>query len=335
MSVLNSFQFIEIRERGSIHEEDVAELRRAVYSDGEIDREEAELLIDLNSACPVQDPDWSEIYHEAITDYLVNQAEPSGYVTQPQAEWLISQLAPEGFLTRRKDIDLVIDVMDQARWVPEILIAFGLQQVAEAIEGEGSVLRPADAQAGQIDDSEVEMVRRMIYAFGGDGCVAVTRSEAEMLALVNDQLDPENISDAWVELYVKAMANFLLGASGYAVPTREEALRSEVWLEERGGLSPLEVLSSIAKLSLDDVIAAYRPQSIEETTIAKLDKERRVIVTEDELDADEAEWLVGRLGADAELNPADLALLSYIRENAVEIDPKVDELIDRHLPEAA
>ncbi len=334
MSALESFPFIEIRERGSIREEDVGLLRKAVYGDGEIDQEEAELLIDLNRSCKVQDPDWTEIYHEAITDYLVVQAEPEGYVTQDQAEWLIEQIAPEGKLPSRKDLDLLVDVMDRARWLPEILIAFGLQQVAEAISGDNGGVRPDDGEPGIIQDNEVELVRRMVYAFGGDGCVAVTRTEAEMLAMINDQLDPEKLSDAWMEFYIKAMANFLLGASGYAVPTREEALRNEVWLEERDELSPLELLQSISKLSLDDVIAAYQPQSKEEKAIARLDKERRVLVTEDELGGDEAEWLIERLGREDELNPADVAVLSYVRENALAIDPAVDELIDRHLKAA-
>lgn len=334
MSALESFPFIEIRERGSIREEDVGLLRKAVYGDGVIDLEEAELLIDLNSACPVQDPDWTEIYHEAITDFVVMQAEPAGYVTQDQAEWLIEQLAPEGKLASRKDLDLLVDVMDRARWLPEILIAFGLQQVADSISGSVGGLRPEDGEPGVIEESEVELIRRMIYAFGGDGCVAVTRSEAQMLASINDQLDPEKLSDAWTEFYVKAMANFLLGASGYAVPTREEALRSEVWLEERDELSPLELLQSISKLSLDDVIAAYHPQSKEEHAISRLDKERRVLVTDDVLGGDEAEWLIERLSDEGELNPADVAVLTYVRENALEIDPKVDELIDRHLKAA-
>ena len=331
MSALESFPFIEIRERGSIREEDVGLLRKAVYGDGRIDQQEAELLIDLNRSCKVQDPDWTEIYHEAITDYLVVQAEPEGYVTQDQAEWLIEQIAPEGNLPSRKDLDLLVDVMDRARWLPEILIAFGLQQVAEAISGDNGGVRSEDGEAGIIRDDEVELVRRMVYAFGGDGCVAVTRTEAEMLAMINDQLDPEKLSDAWTEFYVKAMANFLLGASGYAVPTREEALRNEVWLEERDTLSPLELLQSISKLSLDDVIAAYQPQSKEEKAIARLDKERRVLVTEDVLGGDEAEWLIARLGGEDALNPADVAVLNYVRENALAIDPAVDELIDRHI----
>lgn len=333
MSALHSFPFDAIAERGSIREADADELRRAVYQDGGISLDEAERLIALNGACPVQAAEWSDLFREALTDYIVNQSEPDGYITQANADWLISRLAPDGLVRSRKELDLIVHVIDHARWSPAVLVAFALAQVAYAVRSGDGPLRTI-SQTATIDDDEVELVRRIIYAFGGDGNVAITRAEAEMLCDINDSLDAETVNPAWTELYVKAMANVLLANSGYAVPNREAALRSEAWLEERGELSPFELVKSITRFSLDDVIGDYRKQSIEESTLARLDRQYRELVTGEELDADEADWLAERLARDGELTPAETALISYIKELDAEIDPRFDELLERRLSAA-
>ncbi|MBU2583590.1 MAG: hypothetical protein KJ622_17930 [Alphaproteobacteria bacterium] len=330
MSALTGFPFDEIAERGSIHDTDAAELRRAVYEDGGISKEEAERLIALNSACPVQSTEWSDLFREALTDFVVNQSEPEGYITQENADWLIANIAPDGMIKSRKELDLIVQMIDQARWSPSLLVAFALAQVSEAVIHSDGPLR-SNAEPLRIDDDEVELVRRMIYAFGGDGNVAVTRAEAEMLADINDSLDQEHVNSAWVELYVKAMANFLLANSGYSVPSREAALRSDAWLDERGELSPFELVQSIARTSLDDVIGEYRRLSIEESTLARLDREYRELITGEEIDADEAAWLADRLARDGELTLAETALLSYIKEMQAEIDPRFDEILELRL----
>lgn len=333
MSALASFPFDEIAARGNIREADTEQLRQAIYSDGLISAEEAERLIALNSTCPVHASAWHEVFQDALTDFVVNQVTPKGYVTQENAEWLISSIAPDGLVKSRKDLDIVVHIIDTARWSPEILIAFALSQIGHAVRsGHGPLNSFGDAAV--ISDEDVELVRRMIYAFGGDGNVAVTRSEAEMLCDINDSLDPENLNEAWTELYVKAMANFLLANSGYSVPAREEALKTEAWVEERGELSPLELIASITKLSLDDVLQAYRKQSREECAMARLDRQYRELVTDQALTRDESEWLAARLARDGRLTPAEIALMAYLKETAIDIDPRFEELLDRHLTAA-
>ena len=73
----------EIKARGSIKDADVLKLRRSYYDDGHITAEEADTIFTLNDACPVQDPAWADCFIETITDYIVDQAEPEGYLTAP------------------------------------------------------------------------------------------------------------------------------------------------------------------------------------------------------------------------------------------------------------
>ena len=66
----------------------------------------------------------------------------------------------------------------------------------------------------------LELLRRMLYAFGGDGNVAVTRAEAEVLFDINDATADAEPNPAWTDLFVKAIANVVMAASGQQPPNQ-------------------------------------------------------------------------------------------------------------------
>ena len=76
MSVLENSPFREVAERGSIREADVAQLRQALDGDGLVSIQDAEQLIALNAACPIQGLAWCKVFQEAITDFIFRQAQP-------------------------------------------------------------------------------------------------------------------------------------------------------------------------------------------------------------------------------------------------------------------
>jgi len=69
--------------------QDVAWLRREVFADGEVTRETADELFEVARARMNNAPEWTELFVELITDYVVWQARPTGAVSDAQAEWLI------------------------------------------------------------------------------------------------------------------------------------------------------------------------------------------------------------------------------------------------------
>ena len=88
MSLFKSLSIDDIRQRGTIREDDVRSMRRWMAEDGTICALEADLLLMLNGACRIKDASWTSFFVEAVTDYLVHQAEPEGYITAANAEWL-------------------------------------------------------------------------------------------------------------------------------------------------------------------------------------------------------------------------------------------------------
>ena len=128
---------------------------------------------------------------------------------------------------------MLVKVLEKAQSSPPRLAGFALAQVKKAvIEGDGPLAHGGTLTPGKVGRAEAELMRRILYAFGGDGNIAVTRAEAEVLFDINDATAEADNDPAWSELFVKAIANFMMAASGYDVPSRQEALHREEWLDE-------------------------------------------------------------------------------------------------------
>jgi hypothetical protein len=77
---------------------------------------------------------------------------------------------------------MLIRVLEKAKSSPEQLSAYAVGQVGLAVvEGSGPLARRRHLQPGVIDSAEVELLRRILFAFGGDGNIAITRAEADVL----------------------------------------------------------------------------------------------------------------------------------------------------------
>jgi len=324
MGIVKSVGIDEILKRGSIKDADVARLRRAIFESADIEPVDATALFELNEKCPVKDSAWADFFIEAITDYIVNQAKPEGYITAENAQWLIGQISHGGRVESKTELELLVNVLDKARWSPASLARFALEQVKIAVlTGEGPLRAGLQLEKGRISEGEVELLRRILYAFGGDGCAAVTRPEAEILFDINDVVsaEGEEISPEWTDLFIKAVANVMMASSGYKVPTREEALQHETWLESRGDLSPVAFLGAMLRGGLADIWSKYREQSWEEKAIARLERQRVEIVTNEEIGKDEAAWLADRLCRDGKITPVEEALLAHLHAECRVVHP--------------
>jgi hypothetical protein len=337
MSALQSLSITELLQRGSIEDADVLRLRSALHSQGQMTADEAESLITLNETCAKQDPAWVPFYVETLADYFVSQVEPEGYLTAEKAKRLADRIAPEGDIARRSDLDLLIRILDKSRWSPVSLSRLALRQVMRGVVYGVGPLRAAncDVATGSIRECEVDVVRRILYAFGGERRVAVTRAEVDILFDINDAIANPQANAGWSDLFVKAVTNVVMAASGQSVPTREEALRRDAWLMEANGeLSPLALLSAMVSSSLEAVRATYVDQSAEERALARLERQRIEIITNEEIAEAEAAWLCSRIGRDGRLSPNESALVSYLKRETPRMHPELQAAVAR-LAEAA
>lgn len=335
MSSLMSCGIKDIVARRAITDFDVARLRRSFYKDGIITAEEAEALFEINEVCSVQDASWSDFFVEAVGDYVVNQAIPEGYLTTENADWLTKRIDHDGTVDTKTELELLVSVLERARWSPVRLVRFALAQVRHAVlEDSGPLRTGTGLQKGVIAEAEVELLRRILYAFGGDGNIAITRDEAEILFEINDATAGVAPNPAWMDLFTKAIANVLMASSGYAVPSRERALQAEAWLDSRGELGPGAMFKKMLSGSLSGVLSAYREQSEEERALARLERQRTEIVTNEVITEEEAAWLADRIGRDGALSENEKALIDFLQSESPKIHPILAERVAK-LAEAA
>ena len=309
---------------------DVRSLRAFVYPDGVVSRAEVEKLFRLNAAAKSVCPEWQEFFVEAATDHLVHQERPEGYVSEENADWLMRMISRDGVVETLTEVELLVTVLEKAKSSPEKLVAFALEQVAVAVVGgAGALARVSGRLPNVVDRDEVDLVRRVLYAFAGDSNIAVSRAEAEILLTINDASIEADNDPAWNELFVKAMMNFVMFVSGYQTPSREEALRHKVFLDSPdmgvGGFLSRMVSGGLAAIlgrddALESVEDASRQRNADRETAA-----RRA----EAVDEQEARWLAERLGKNGALRENERALIAALRDSSPSIAPALQPLIDK------
>lgn len=318
----------EILERARITDADVAALRADVFKDGAVSRNEADLLFALDTGCAETCDAWVEFFVEALVDYIVHQEQPQGYVSADNAQWLTRAISRDGVVDTVSEMELLVRCLEAARSAPDTLSAFALKQVAHAVlDGKGALARGGALASGTIGEAEVNLMRRVLYAFGGEGNVAITRAEAEILFDLNDRTSEAGNHPSWSDLFVKAVANYLMCASGYNAPTRAEALRRDAFLDNTDA-SVSGFLSSMVSGGFGAVLSAYRRADGLEEAYREANDARRQAATEAErIDRSEARWLAERIGRDGVIHENEKALLRFLREESPDIHPDLQTLL--------
>ena len=289
--------------------------RKAIYGTGlAVRRDQAQALVALNARALTRSRDWIDLYQETLTDYLVNQASPAGYVADEPAAWLMQALAATGPALDESDIDMLLHVLDKADQVPPALSAYVLDQVAQhCVAGFKSKAR--------ISDADVERIRRALYATGSADNIAVTRVEAERLFALNAEFHGAAVNPAFDALFAQAIGNAVLYEPLWRADTARE-IRDETWLADHR-VHPLQRVART--LFHDRNVLGEMEEGLHEVTrgdLASPDGAAQFaadLATEaraEQLTEDEAHWLSGLLSRDGRADPREQALFRFLGTNA-------------------
>ncbi|TIX74634.1 MAG: hypothetical protein E5V27_33095, partial [Mesorhizobium sp.] len=106
---------------------------------------------------------------EAVTDFIVHQEKPAGYISQDNADWLVRAISRDGMVDSRTELELLVHVLEKAKSSPNGLCVYALAQVANAVlDGKGPLMHDGKLVPGLIAKAEVELLRR----HGHRGCGA-------------------------------------------------------------------------------------------------------------------------------------------------------------------
>ncbi len=316
--------------RNKITAEDTLFLRSHVYQDGLASRFEAENLFALDSACVDRAPEWSAFFMEAVCDYIVHQEKPSGYISSDNATWLMAMISRDGKIDSESELELLVRVLEESREAPSQLGTFALKQVELAVvTGDGPLAKGRTLKPGEITRYETDLVRRVLYAIGGDGNIAVTRAEAEMLFAINDKSVDALTDPTWNELFVKAIANHLMAVSGYNVGSREDALRHDAFLDSAStGMGGF--LSRMLTGTFSESFKSWSKMDAVEDRFSQTNSELAAQSDAAEMiSQSEASWLAGRIGRDGQLHDNERALVEFLRKESPNIHPDLLRAINK------
>ena len=87
-----------VLEDGVVDGDEVTALRAEIFADGEVDRDEAEALFEINDGVSGADNDagWTDLFVEGISSYVLDDDGSPGAVDGDEASWLLAQIDGDG-----------------------------------------------------------------------------------------------------------------------------------------------------------------------------------------------------------------------------------------------
>jgi len=278
--------------------EDVLAVRRSVWPDGRISDDEARSLFEIDRLAAEPAPEWAEFFLEAACEHVVNGKEPKGYIDLANSAWLVEEIERGGGAVSGLELELVVKVIERALNGPAELKSWALARIEEA------VLRD-----GRVDGHEAGLLRRLIFAAGGDGALAVSRDEAELLWRLKQACLESANAPEWKTLFVQAVGNHLMAYNSYKPLERDEAARLEAFMNDHRS----SVLGFFARMrganpvsAARDLLAGEAPKVDHDATV----DEARAI------SSDENDWLKAHVEADGVRDPYEEALLAFVAEES-------------------
>jgi hypothetical protein len=274
--------------------EDVLAVRRAVWPDGRVSDAEAGTVFALNRLVREPSPEWRDFFIEALTDYVVNQKAPRGYIDDANAQWLIAEVDRDGEPVSRLEVELVVKVVERALNCPPSLRSWALVQIEEAVvRGSKSV-----------DAEECGLLRRLVFAPGGEGALVVGADEAEVLWRLKDACLAADNAPEWKTLFVQAVGNHLMAYSSYKPLERDEAARLEAFVND----SRSSIGNFFSRMRGANPLAEAKKLFEEKPGV---DHEARLAEAE-AITSEEQNWLGGKVNADGARDPYEEALLAFV-----------------------
>ena len=306
---------------------DVAELRALVWEEELIAQPVLDALFTLNDRFDEHTSAWTDFFVEAVSHFMLNQQQPHGFIDEGGAEWLRRRIGRKGGPMTATELALIVSLIEDAENVPDSLKLCAMDAVEQAIlSGEGPTRDGKTLRPGSVDKIEADILRRLIFAGGGEGAVVVGSQEADMLFRIKNATLKGDNHPAWLQLFVQGVGNHLLSHSDYRPLSREEA----AWLSAEMDRSTPSI-SSFFRRMLPDDRRGYG--TIVETFKAifpgRPDPRDGSVAISPALSFEEAGWLKTHIAADGEIDIYEKALLTFVIDEVGNLPSMLETLRKR------
>lgn len=299
-----------LKSGATLSADDVLALRREVWPDGVVARAEAEAIFELHRHARTSGAEWGDFFIEAIADHVLNGTEPRGYVDSETAAWLTGEIGRTGEAIGPVELELVVKILEKALNAPATLKAWALAEVERCVlHGTGATRRDGDVRPGVVDEAEVGLMRRIVFAAGSDGALVVSREEAEMLWRIKDSTLGASNAPGWKQLFVQAVGNHLMAWSGYRPLERDEAVRLETFMNDRSS----SVLAFLSRMrGSPDFEGAKKVFEAGETA----EQHQLAVDSAEAVTPAENAWLQAGIARDGKRDECEEALLRFLEEES-------------------
>lgn len=303
---------------GFVSADDVLFLRKNVFADGVVSRAELAALFALAERAPRGDREWADYFAEVAADFFLREEEPHGYLTENEFQHLEAFITRDGAKASAIELGLLVALMEKATATPPQMAEFAGDQFRRLI---------AERKGGpRIERADADLLRRYLYASAGDGSIAITKDEAELLFDLHDMTASADNDPSWTDLFIKAVAAHLMAHVGYRPLPREEALRLHDWVTDQT-VDPAGFFGRMISGGLAGIREAYgrKPR----VAGVKSEDDAIAIAIAEQVTAQEADWLADRIGRNGKFDVVETALIAYMKGLGADLPPKLSALVRR------
>lgn len=113
-----------IIEDGVVDADEVEKLRERIFKDSKIDKQEAELLFQINNAVSGRenDPGWQELFVSVVSNFVLMDLSSPGEIDESEAAWLIGMMQGDGRIDQI-ELALLKEISERAQKVDSKLQA--------------------------------------------------------------------------------------------------------------------------------------------------------------------------------------------------------------------
>jgi hypothetical protein len=314
MDVELSGELARLVQAGVVRDNDVSALRELVWSDDKLSANVVDALFMLTERCEINSPVWNDFFIEAVEQFLLHQSAPHGFLDEGGAEWLRDRIAKGGCIASLCEMELLVTILENAENAPDRLRAFALSEIETTIKtGLGSTRRDPNPREGCVDEAEVALLRRLIFASGSEGATIVSTSEADMLFRIKAATYRGTNAPGWMTLFVQGVGNHLMAHSDYRPLSIDEARRLNAEMDYAtpdifGFLKRTLPTELIGRGTIVDAFKSIFPAVVD--PLAK----SMAVDASRALTAEEAGWLKQHIAADGQTDEYEKALLTFIVE---------------------
>jgi len=303
---------------GDVSAEDVLFLRRNIFADGVVSRDELATLFALGQRAPAGDREWPDYFAEAAADFFLREEEPHGYLTEEEFEHLKSLMSRGARAAGDLELGLLVTLMEKAVSTPPTMAEFVASEFHRTVS--------AHRGGPRISHMEADLLRRYLYAAGGAGSIAITRDEAELCFDLHEMTAGANNDPAFSDLFIKAIAAHLMAHVGYRPLPREEALRLHDWVKDQT-VNPAGFFGRMVSGGLSGIRDAYGKKK---SVAAKHNEDNAIAAAiAEQVTASEADWLADRIGRNGSFDEVERALLIYMKGLDADLPPKLAALVEK------